>query len=148
MSNTTNSHKCLLRILLNQSITVSVFLHWFKPIASRMFLFAVSKIALLICPNSFFAGFMSLTVGLLLKFSLWSFRVIKLLLSPFISNRFSTSLFLKIFSHQYWSISLCCYWFSGVSRLWRCLSYDRIMLLLIGKGLLFYWRKWLSYLMI
>ena len=96
MSNTTNLHKCLLRILLNQSITVSVFLHWFKPIASRMFLFVVSKIALLIRPNSFFAGFMSLTVGFLLKFSLWSFRVLKLLFSPFTSNRFSTSLFYKI----------------------------------------------------
>ena len=77
--------------------TISVFLHWFKPIASWMFLFVVSKIALLICPNLFFAGFMSLTVGLLLKFSLWSFRVIKLLFSPSISNGFSTSLFLKIF---------------------------------------------------
>ena len=77
--------------------TISVFLHWFKPIASWMFLFVVSKIALLICPNLFFAGFMSLTVGLLLKFSLWSFRVIKLLFPPSISNGFSTSLFLKIF---------------------------------------------------
>ena len=147
MSNTTNLHKCLLQILLNQSITVSVFLHRFKPIASRMFLFAVSKIALLICPNSFFAGFMSLTVGLLLKFSLWSFRVIKLLLSPFISNRFSTSLSLKIFFPSI-LICLCCYWFSCISRSWRCLSYDRILLLLIGKGLLFYRQKWLSYLMI
>ena len=146
MSNTTNLHKCLLRILLNQSITVSVFLHWFKPIASRMFLFAVSKIALLICPNSFFAGFMSLTVGLLLKFSLWSFRVIKLLFLPFISNRFST--FSGFFSHQYWSASLCCYWFSCISRLWHCLSYDCILLLLISNSWLFYRPKWLSYLMI
>ena len=148
MSNTTKWHKCLLRILLNQSITVSVFLRWFKPVAFRMFLFVISKIALLICPNSFFARFMSLTVGLLLKLSLWSFRVIKLLFSPFTSNRFSTSLFLKIFFHQYWSVSLCCYWFSCISRLWRCLSYDRILLLLISKGLFFYRRKWLSYLMI
>ena len=84
--------------------TISVFLHWFKPIASWMFLFVVSKIALLICPNLFFAGFMSLTVGLLLKFSLWSFRVIKLLFSPYISNGFSTSLFLKIF---FLSILIC-----------------------------------------
>ena len=144
MSNTTNLHKCLLRILLNQSITVSVFLHWFKPIASRMFLFAVSKIALLICPNSFFAGFMSLIVGLSLKFSLWSFRVIKLLFS----DRLVPLYLSRFFFHQYWSVSLCSYWFSCISRLWRCLSYDRILLLLIGKGLLFYRRKWLSYLMI
>ena len=96
MSNTTNLHKCLLQIPLNQSITAFVFLHWFKPITSRMFLFVAPKIALLIRPNSFFAGFMSLNVGFLLKFSLWSFRVIKLLFSPFTSNRFSTSLFYKI----------------------------------------------------
>ena len=96
MSNMTNLRKCLLRKHLSQSITVSVFSHWFKPIASRLFLFAVSKTALLIRPNSLFAKFMSLTVGLLLKFSLWSFRVIKLLFSPFISNWFSTSLFFKI----------------------------------------------------
>ena len=97
MWNTTNLNKSLLRILLNQSVTVSVFLHSFKPIASRMFWFVVFKIALLICPNLFFARFMSLTVGLLLRFSLWSFRVIKLLFSPFISSRFSISLFLKFF---------------------------------------------------
>ena len=96
MSNTTNLHKCLLRILLNQSITVSVFLHWFKPIASRMFLFVVSKITFLVCLNSFFAGFMGLTIGLLFKFSLWSFRVTKLLFSLFISTRFRTSLFFRI----------------------------------------------------
>ena len=142
MSNTTNLRKCLLRIPLNQSITVSVFPHWFKPIASRMFLFFVSQIALLIRPNSFFAGFMSLTVGLLLKFSLWSFRVIKLLFSSFISNRFSTSLLFKICfpSILIWFF-LCCYWLSWISRSWRCLSYDRIPLLLIGKCLWFYQRK-------
>ena len=33
------------------------------------------------------------------------------------------------------SVSLCCYLFSCISRLWRCLSYGRILLLLIGKGL-------------
>ena len=148
MSNTTNLHKCLLRIPLNQSSTVSVFLHWFRPIASRMLLFAASNIALLIRSNSFFAGFMSLTVGLLLKFSLWSFRVIKLLFSPFISNWFSTSLFFKICFPSILICFLCCYWFSSASRLWHCLSYDRIPLLLIDKGLLFYWRKWHSYLMI
>ena len=143
MSNTTNLHKCLLRIPLNQSITVSVFLHWFKPTASRMFLFVVSKIALLIRPNSFFAGFMSLIVGLLLKFSLWSFRVIKLLFSPLTSNRFSISLFFKIFFPSTLICFLCCYWLFCISRLWCCLSYDRIPLLLIGKDL-FCRRKWLS----
>ena len=96
MSNTTYLQNCLLRMLLEQSIIVSVFLHWFRPIAFRVFLFVVSKNALLIFPNSLFAGFNSLTVGLLLEFSLWPFRVTKLLFSRFISNRFSTSLFFKI----------------------------------------------------
>ena len=97
MSNMTNLHRCLLWTPLNQSVTVSVFLDWFEPTASCMFLFAVSKIALLIHPNSLFTRFISLTVGLLLKFSLWPFRIIKLLFSPFIFNRFSTSLFFKIY---------------------------------------------------
>ena len=83
MPNMTNLHKYLLRIPLNQSVTVSVVLHWFKPVASRMFLFAVSKIAMLIRPTFFFSRFMTLTAGLLLNFSLWSFRVIKLLLFNF-----------------------------------------------------------------
>ena len=74
--------------LVNCFTCVSMFLHWFKPIASRIFLFAVFKITFLICPNSFFAGFMSLTVGLLLIFYFWSFRVIKLLFSPAIYFHF------------------------------------------------------------
>ena len=147
MSNTTNLHKCLLRIPLNQSITVFVFLHWFKPIASRMFLFVVSKIALLIRPNSFSVGFMSLTVGFLLKFSLWSFRVIKLLFSPFTSNRFSTSLFYKICFPStliYFFLLLLAFLYFEVMALFIIWSYSA----LIRKGLLFYRRKWLSYVMI
>ena len=133
MSNMTNLHKCLLRIPLSQSITITVFLHWFKPMAFRIFLFAVSKMALLMLPNSFLAGFTSLTVGLLLKFSLWSFRVIKV----FCTNRFSTSLFFKICFPSIRSVFLCFCWLSCISWLWCCLSYDCVPLLLIGKGLFF-----------
>ena len=138
----TNLDKCLSQIPLNQSITVSLFLHWFKSIASRTFLFTVSKIALLTRPNSFCAGFMSLVVGLLLKPFLWSFRVIKLLFSPFIFNRFSTSLFLKICFPSILICFLCCCWLFCIWRLQCCLSYDCI------PPLLFYRRKWLFYLMI
>ena len=139
MSNMTNLHKCLSRIPLSQSITISVFLHWFKPVAFRIFLFAVSKMALLMLPNSFLAGFMSLTVGLLLKVSLWSFRVIEV----FYTNRFSTSLFFKICFPSIRSGFLCFCRLSCISRLWCCLSYDCVPRLLIGKGLFFFYRrKW------
>ena len=149
MSNMTILCNCLFLIPLIQSITVAVFLHWFKLIASCMFLFAIPKTALLIRPNSLFAGFMSLTVRLLLKFSFWSFRVIKLLFSPFTFLIGLVHLyFLRFVFHQYWSGFLYCCWVSGISRLscisrlWRCLSYDRIPHLLIGNGLLFYRQKW------
>ena len=117
MSNMTNLHRCLLRIPLKQPISVSVLLHWFKPITSRIFLFAVSKIALLIHPSKFLAGFINLNVGLLLKCYLWSFIVIKLLFSPFISNRFSASLYFKICFPSILICFLCCSWLSCISRL-------------------------------
>ena len=139
-----------MRIRLKQSITVSVCLHRFKPIVFRMFLFAVSKIALLIPLNSFFDWFMSLTVRFLLKFSLLSFfqnfrsccsrHLFPIGLAPIY--------FLRFVFHQYWSAFISCCWLFCISRLQRCLSLDRIPLLLIGKGLLFYRQKWLSYLMI
>ena len=95
MSNMKNLWKRLFRIPLNQSIALSAFLYWFK-LVTHKFLFAISKIALLIRPNTFYAGFIRLTVGLLLKFSLMSFRVFKLLFSQFISSRFSTALLFKV----------------------------------------------------
>ena len=88
--------KCFLQIPLNQPITVSVFFHRFEFIASCMFLFAISKIVLLIRSNSIVHEFISLTIALLLKFSLGSFRVLKVLLSGFISNRFTNTFFSKI----------------------------------------------------
>ena len=94
--NMTNLFKCLLRIPLNQPIIVSLFLYCFKLIVSRMFLFPVCKTALLMKTNSFFAGLMSLAVGLLLKFSSWVFRVRNLLFLLFISNQFAIFLFFKI----------------------------------------------------
>ena len=90
----TNLHKCLLQILLNQSITVTVLLQWFKLSFSDV-LFAVSKIALLI-PLDFFCQIYEPYCWMLLKFSFWLFRVIKLLFSSFISSRFRTSLIFKI----------------------------------------------------
>ena len=47
----------------------------FKLVHKRLLI--LSSIALLILPNSFFAGLISRTVGLFKKFSLWSFKVIK-----------------------------------------------------------------------
>ena len=136
-------YKCLLQILLNQSVTVSVFLYWFKFTASRMLLFAATKTALVILPFVS-AGFLSLTVRLLLKFSLWCFRIIKLLLASFISNRFCTSLLFKI---RFPSISI---FFSMLSMAFLYFEVMALFIIwlysifLVGKGLLFSRWKWLN----
>ena len=154
MSNMMNLHKCLWSISFNKAITVSASLHWFKPIASSMLLFAVSKIALLIRSNSFFSGFMGHTVELFLNLSLRYFRVIKLLFSLFVSNRFSTSLFFKICSPSilvYFFILLLAFLYF---ELWNCLWYSRILFVVLSAkvtvlsvlidwifALIFFW-KW------
>ena len=146
MSNTTNFYKCLLRILLNQSVTVSVFLHWFNFIGLRMFLFPVSKIALLSRPNSFFVGFMSLKVIVTIFFydhsELWSCCSRHLF-----PMGLSTSLLFKM---RFPSVLICffmmlaflCFVAMTLFIIW---SYP---LLLIYKGFLFYGWTWLSYLTI
>ena len=82
-------------IVINQSMTVLVFFHWLSCNFSRMFLFILSKITLLIFPSSFFAGLISLTVGLFWKFSLWSFSDINQLFYPFVCVLFKTLLLHK-----------------------------------------------------
>ena len=84
MSKTIKLCRCFSWIVLNLSMTVLVFFHWLSCKFSRMFLFILSKRSLLIFPSSFFAGLISLTVGLFWKFSLWSFSDIKQFFSPFV----------------------------------------------------------------
>ena len=83
ISNIRNFYKCLLRIFLNQFITFSVFFHWFTFISSYNFFFIFCNMCLFVLPISFFAGFSNL--GRFKKFSLWSFKVMKLLPVPVIS---------------------------------------------------------------
>ena len=88
--------KCFCSILLNHSITLAVFFHWlmFKLVYKRLLI--LSSIALLILPNSFFAGLISRTVELFKKFSLWSFKVIKQLFLLLTSIR--SNIYLSAFS--------------------------------------------------
>ena len=69
-----------------------VFFHWFSSNFWLIFLLILSNINLLILSSSFLAGLISRTVGWLSKFYLWSFIVIKLLPSSFVSILFITSL--------------------------------------------------------
>ena len=75
MSKQMNECFALSGIPLYQSITESVFLHWFNLVVATTFLLILSRICLLMIPISDLDGFMSLHVGLLLKFGLWSFKV-------------------------------------------------------------------------
>ena len=64
-------------ILPNQSITFYVFRHWFTLKIVLICVFILSKINLLIFPESLFAGLISRPFGLFSKFSLWFLREIK-----------------------------------------------------------------------
>ena len=99
MSNITNLYSLLLSIFLNQSMTSFVFFHWFTCKTFFKLILILSKTCLLIFPTSFFAGFIRQTVGLLSKLSLWSYNVMKQLLSEFISILFKICL-------SYFSITL------------------------------------------
>ena len=135
----TNLHKRSLRIPLNQSVTVSVFLHWFEFIVSCTFLFDVSKMALLIRHNSLFAGIMIRLDYCQKKYMI--FQSYKTCSRHFFPFGLATLYFLRFACHQYWSAFLCSFWFSYILRLWRCLSCDCIPLLLISKGFQFHQRK-------
>ena len=78
ISNVKIVYKCLLRMLFNQFITLSVFFHSFTFVSSDKDVFIFCNMCLLILPISFFAGFSNLVVGPFKKFSLWSFNMIKL----------------------------------------------------------------------
>ena len=80
-----NLCRCFLSIFSNQLITSVVFFHSLSFSFSHQQILILSNIDLLILPISFWAGFISLVVRWLEKFSLWSFKVIKQLLVPLIS---------------------------------------------------------------
>ena len=75
MSRCKNLCNLLLLIFLNHLITLIVFFHSFALNLLTNSVFSWSNICLFIRPISFLDGFISLVVGWLVKFSLWSFRV-------------------------------------------------------------------------
>ena len=113
-----------------------------------MFLFILSKITLLISPSSFFAGLISLTVGLFWKFFLWSFSDMKQLFSPFACILFKTLLLHKTCfpaASTFFLMLLLAFLYVAVLR--RLVSFH-ILLLLGGRCLLFYLQMLLFYLML
>ena len=85
--------------LLNHDMTESVFFHWLTLICSRTAAFILWRICLLIIPTSDLEGLISLHVGLLLKFGLWSLSVIKLsfVASELMRFSFLLRLFVRLF---------------------------------------------------
>ena len=97
MSNTMKVCCVLLGILLNHSITDAEFFHWLTIVSDLISVLIRSRIFLLTRPISLFAGLINLHVGLLLKFSLWSFRVMNACFFAMVSNLSSISRSLAIF---------------------------------------------------
>ena len=75
MSNRMNFHLFFLFMFLNHSMTQLVFLHWLCARRLARSLLIYSRMFWLFL-RSLLDGFINLHVGLLIKLSLWSFRVI------------------------------------------------------------------------
>ena len=86
----------LFGISSNHVITSCVFFQWLYFVLSFTTFTIFSNNCLLILPISGLQGFISRHVGLFLKFSLWSFRVIKDSLSAVVLMRSAKSRFLAI----------------------------------------------------
>ena len=73
-----------------------MFFYWLNFYLLSMTTIILSNITFVIRPIWLLAGLISLTPGLSLEFSWWSFIAMKQLLSPLICNLFTTSLWFKI----------------------------------------------------
>ena len=78
-------------------MTASVFFHWFRLVFVSILELVLCRICLLIIPISDLDGLISLHVGLLLKFGLWSFNVMNPSLAASASILLSSLRFLAIF---------------------------------------------------
>ena len=85
----------------NHVITSCVFFQWLYFVLSFTTLTIFSNNCLLILPISGLQGFISRHVGLFLKFSLWSLRVIKDSLSAVVLMRSAKSRFLAICIYRF-----------------------------------------------
>ena len=106
---------------------------------------------LLILPISFLAGLINLTVGLFWKFSLWSLRVKKQLLSSLISSRFKASLFFKISFPFLFILSLIFvfvfFYFEviGFRNNWLCSSFlSRYMFEVLSAEVIVFFELWIN----
>ena len=75
MSNETKVHHCFLWVLVNQSVTAEVLFHMLSCSFFRMAVRMLSRIDLETMPISLFAGLISRQGSVLVKLSLWSFKV-------------------------------------------------------------------------
>ena len=89
-------------IALNHSITEVEFFHWLNLDALVILLLILSKVTWLILPISDLVGLVSLPVGLLAKFGLWSFSVINASLLAVVSTLSSIPNFVAIFLFSVW----------------------------------------------
>ena len=93
---------CLFLMALNHSITDAVFFHWLNSDALVILLLILSRIVLLILPISDLLGWISRQVGLLAKFGLWSFSVMKASLLAVMSTLSSMPRFVAMFLFSEW----------------------------------------------
>ena len=94
----TNVCYCLFGILVNHSITDEEFFHLLTIVVCLMDALILSRICLLMRPNSLFAGLINLQEGLFRKLSLWSFRVTNACRSAICSA----------LSWMFISVAICC----------------------------------------
>ena len=78
------------------------FFHWLNLDALVILLLILSRVTLLILPISDLVGLISLQVGLLAKFGLWSFSVINASLLAVASTLSSIPSFVAIFLFSVW----------------------------------------------
>ena len=92
-----NLWKCFSFILLKHPLVASMFFRWFMLNFCLISLFMAFIIHLLNLPTSFLEGFICHNDGLFWKFSLWSLRVMRQLISLLMSMLCNTSLSFKNF---------------------------------------------------
>ena len=99
-----NLHFSLLGKLLNHEITAVVLRHCCRSVDWRIEILTLSKMCLLTFPRFDLVGFMSLHLGLVEKFGLWSFKVINAGFSGNCSMRLSK---LRFFASCFASKLIC-----------------------------------------
>ena len=135
MSKVMNECVDLFGIRLNHVMTASVFFHWFRLVFVGILELILCRICLLIKLISDLDRLISLHVGLLLKFALWSFNAMNASLAASASILLSSSRFLTIFFSFDIIYLRSCLALSCKTLLWWCLGADCMSGHLFGKNL-------------